>query len=125
MNDSEINHVVYSLMQRNEKLCHSRRHEEMVLVGGFCNFEKEMGENIRGYDVIITKWKNSIRSKIAASSVVYDSDPTDKRERRPVGKHCDTWDLYDPELEHDWYRFELFDMYNLLNPQQRNQHQLR
>ncbi|GJZ22629.1 hypothetical protein Tco_0559668 [Tanacetum coccineum] len=42
----------------------------------------------------------------------------------PVGKHCDTWDLYDPELEHDWYRFELFDMYNLLNPQQRHQHQV-
>nr|GEX97897.1 hypothetical protein [Tanacetum cinerariifolium] len=42
---------------------------------------------------------------------------------RPVGKHCNTWDWYDPELEHDWYRFELFDMYNLLNPQQRHQHQ--
>nr|GEU91190.1 pre-mRNA-splicing factor SYF1 [Tanacetum cinerariifolium] len=24
---------------------------------------------------------------------------------RPVGKHCGTWDWYDPELEHDWYRF--------------------
>ncbi|GKA62894.1 DNA-(apurinic or apyrimidinic site) lyase 2 [Tanacetum coccineum] len=36
---------------------------------------------------------------------------------RPVGKHCNTWDWYDPELEHDWYRFELFDMYNFLNPQ--------
>ncbi|GKD17563.1 hypothetical protein Tco_1206721 [Tanacetum coccineum] len=36
-------------------------------------FEKEMGENIRGYDAIITKWKNSIRPKIVAFSVVYDS----------------------------------------------------
>ncbi|GKB31900.1 DNA-(apurinic or apyrimidinic site) lyase 2 [Tanacetum coccineum] len=42
---------------------------------------------------------------------------------RPVGQHCGTWDWYDLELEHDWYRFELFDMYNLLNPQQRHQHQ--
>ncbi|GJY78588.1 hypothetical protein Tco_0484389 [Tanacetum coccineum] len=44
-----------------------------VLVGGCCYFEKEMGENNRGYDAIITKWKNSIRPKIVALSVVYDS----------------------------------------------------
>ncbi|GJV72550.1 hypothetical protein Tco_1492545 [Tanacetum coccineum] len=39
----------------------------------FAYFEKEMGENIRGYDAIITKWKNSIRPKIVAFSVVHDS----------------------------------------------------
>nr|GEY63263.1 putative reverse transcriptase, RNA-dependent DNA polymerase [Tanacetum cinerariifolium] len=42
---------------------------------------------------------------------------------RPIRKHCGTWDWYDPELEHDWYRFKLFDMNKLLNPQQRYQHQ--
>ncbi|GJS69367.1 DNA-(apurinic or apyrimidinic site) lyase 2 [Tanacetum coccineum] len=42
---------------------------------------------------------------------------------RRVGKHCGTWDWYDPELEHDWYRFKLFDMYNLLNLQQKHQQQ--
>ncbi|GJV10487.1 hypothetical protein Tco_1352028 [Tanacetum coccineum] len=36
-------------------------------------FEKGTGENIRGYDAIMTKWKNSIRPKIDAFSVVYDS----------------------------------------------------
>ncbi|GJZ74420.1 hypothetical protein Tco_0638566 [Tanacetum coccineum] len=39
----------------------------------FAYFEKEMGENIRGYDTIVTKWKHSIRPKIVAFSVVYDS----------------------------------------------------
>nr|GEV26704.1 hypothetical protein [Tanacetum cinerariifolium] len=39
----------------------------------FANFEKEMGRTIRGYDTIVTKWKNSIRPKIVAFSVVYDS----------------------------------------------------
>ncbi|GJY27127.1 hypothetical protein Tco_0401853 [Tanacetum coccineum] len=36
-------------------------------------FEKQIGENIRGHDAIITKWKNSMRLKIATFSVVYDS----------------------------------------------------
>ncbi|GKF95130.1 hypothetical protein Tco_0287865, partial [Tanacetum coccineum] len=39
----------------------------------FAYFEKEIGENIRGYDAIVTKWKNLIRPKIVAFSVVYDS----------------------------------------------------
>nr|GEY23655.1 hypothetical protein [Tanacetum cinerariifolium] len=43
--------------------------------------------------------------------------------KRHVRKHCSTWDWYNPELEHDWYHFEFFDMYILLNPQQRHQHQ--
>ncbi|GJS32081.1 hypothetical protein Tco_0530463 [Tanacetum coccineum] len=38
----------------------------------FANFEKDMGGIIRGYDVIVSKWKNSIRPKVAAFSVVYD-----------------------------------------------------
>nr|GEV45680.1 hypothetical protein [Tanacetum cinerariifolium] len=36
-------------------------------------FEKEMEENIRGYDVVIIQWKCTIRPKIAAFSVVYDN----------------------------------------------------
>ncbi|GKA63109.1 hypothetical protein Tco_0762715 [Tanacetum coccineum] len=39
----------------------------------FAYFEKEMGGTIRGYDAIITKWKHSIRPKIVAFSVIYDS----------------------------------------------------
>ncbi|GJY18184.1 hypothetical protein Tco_0389675 [Tanacetum coccineum] len=38
----------------------------------FANFEKDMGGTIRGYDAIVSKWKNSILSKVAAFSVVYD-----------------------------------------------------
>ncbi|GKG30691.1 hypothetical protein Tco_0423179, partial [Tanacetum coccineum] len=34
---------------------------------------KEIGGTIRGYDPIVTKWKHSIRPKIAAFSAVYDS----------------------------------------------------
>ncbi|GJV78645.1 hypothetical protein Tco_1514515 [Tanacetum coccineum] len=37
------------------------------------NFQKEMGENIRGYDTVVVKRKNSIHPKVAAFSVVYDS----------------------------------------------------
>ncbi|GJY64951.1 hypothetical protein Tco_0466411 [Tanacetum coccineum] len=33
----------------------------------------QLGRTIRGYDTIFSKWKNSIRPKIAAFSVVYDS----------------------------------------------------
>ncbi|GJZ80819.1 hypothetical protein Tco_0645813 [Tanacetum coccineum] len=36
---------------------------------------------------------------------------------------CDTWNWFDPELEHDWHRYQLFDTYNLLNPHERHQHQ--
>ncbi|GKD37790.1 hypothetical protein Tco_1257997 [Tanacetum coccineum] len=36
-------------------------------------FEKEMGENIRGYDAIIMKWKRTIRPKIATFSAVYNN----------------------------------------------------
>ncbi|GKA92022.1 hypothetical protein Tco_0813947 [Tanacetum coccineum] len=32
-----------------------------------------MGETIRGYDTVVVKWKNSIRPKVVAFSVVYDS----------------------------------------------------
>ncbi|GKB25576.1 hypothetical protein Tco_0864977 [Tanacetum coccineum] len=38
----------------------------------FANFEKDMGGTIRGYDAIVSKWKNSILPKVAAFSVVYD-----------------------------------------------------
>ncbi|GJX78368.1 hypothetical protein Tco_0325179 [Tanacetum coccineum] len=38
----------------------------------FANFEKDMGGTIRGYDVIVSKWKNSILSKVDAFSIVYD-----------------------------------------------------
>ncbi|GJS49248.1 hypothetical protein Tco_0599369 [Tanacetum coccineum] len=37
------------------------------------NFKKDMGGTIRGYDAIVSKWKNSIRPKVACFSVVYDS----------------------------------------------------
>nr|GEU39557.1 hypothetical protein [Tanacetum cinerariifolium] len=39
----------------------------------FAYFEKELGGTIRGHDTIVTKWKHSIRLKIAAFSVVYCS----------------------------------------------------
>nr|GEV94702.1 UBN2 domain-containing protein [Tanacetum cinerariifolium] len=39
----------------------------------FANFQKEMGETIRGYDTVFVKWKNSIRPKVVAFSVVYDN----------------------------------------------------
>ncbi|GJU90585.1 hypothetical protein Tco_1303008 [Tanacetum coccineum] len=38
----------------------------------FANFEKDMGGTIRGYDAIVSKWKNSILPKVVAFSVVYD-----------------------------------------------------
>ncbi|GKB10437.1 hypothetical protein Tco_0844360 [Tanacetum coccineum] len=38
----------------------------------FDNFEKDMGGTIREYDAIVSKWKSSIRPKVAAFSVVYD-----------------------------------------------------
>ncbi|GJV34975.1 hypothetical protein Tco_1407452 [Tanacetum coccineum] len=39
----------------------------------FDNFEKDIGGTIRECDAIVPKWKNSIRPKVAAFSVVYDS----------------------------------------------------
>ncbi|GKB47448.1 hypothetical protein Tco_0898201 [Tanacetum coccineum] len=38
----------------------------------FANFKKDMGGTVRGYDAIVSKWKNPIRLKVAAFSVVYD-----------------------------------------------------
>ncbi|GKC63525.1 hypothetical protein Tco_1096123 [Tanacetum coccineum] len=38
----------------------------------FANFEKDIGGTIREYDAIVSKWKNSIRPKVAVFSVVYD-----------------------------------------------------
>nr|GEW57129.1 hypothetical protein [Tanacetum cinerariifolium] len=38
----------------------------------FDNFEKYMGGTIPEYDAIVSKWKNSIRPKVVAVSVVYD-----------------------------------------------------
>ncbi|GJX66473.1 hypothetical protein Tco_0300816 [Tanacetum coccineum] len=38
----------------------------------FANFEKDMGGTIRGYDAIVSKWKNPILPKVVAFSVVYD-----------------------------------------------------
>nr|GEY72606.1 hypothetical protein [Tanacetum cinerariifolium] len=39
----------------------------------FENFKKEMRETIRKYDTVVIKWKNSIRPKVDAFSVVYES----------------------------------------------------
>ncbi|GKD06145.1 hypothetical protein Tco_1181119 [Tanacetum coccineum] len=36
------------------------------------NFKKDMGGTIRGYDAIVSKWKNLIRPKVVCFSVVYD-----------------------------------------------------
>nr|GEY28690.1 hypothetical protein [Tanacetum cinerariifolium] len=36
------------------------------------NFKKDIGGTVREYDAIFSKWKNSIRLKVAAFSVVYD-----------------------------------------------------
>ena len=38
---------------------------------------------------------------------------------KPMGKKCEVWDWYDVEIESDWYRMNLYEMYNTLNPQQR------
>lgn len=38
---------------------------------------------------------------------------------KPVRKKCEFWDWYDPEMDSDWYRMHLYQMYTLLNPQQR------
>ncbi|GKA95306.1 hypothetical protein Tco_0817344 [Tanacetum coccineum] len=40
---------------------------------------------------------------------------------KPGKKKCDTWDWYDLELESDWYRQNLYEIYVLLNPHQRRQ----
>ncbi|GKE81232.1 hypothetical protein Tco_1551232 [Tanacetum coccineum] len=39
----------------------------------FANFKEDMGGTVRGYDAIVSKWKNSIHPKVAYFSVVYDS----------------------------------------------------
>lgn len=43
------------------------------------------------------------------------------RNRYSPGKKCAFWDWYDPELEDDWYRYHMYEMYNLLNPNQRRE----
>ncbi|GKA31345.1 hypothetical protein Tco_0717650 [Tanacetum coccineum] len=50
-------------------------------------------------------------------------DNPSRRFLRPGRKNSKTWIWFDPELEQDWYRYQLFDMYNLLNPHERHQHQ--
>ncbi|GKE51723.1 hypothetical protein Tco_1486879 [Tanacetum coccineum] len=73
MDNSGRNNVVYSLVQRDENVRDMRHHEKRFWSDVFANFEKDMGGNIRGYDAIVVKWKNSICLKVAAFSVVYDS----------------------------------------------------
>ncbi|GJX85695.1 hypothetical protein Tco_0336469 [Tanacetum coccineum] len=72
MDNSGRNNVVYSLVQRDGNVRVKRHPEKRVLEGVFDNFEKDMGGTIREYDAIVSKWKNSIRPKVAAFSVVYD-----------------------------------------------------
>ena len=38
---------------------------------------------------------------------------------KPMRKKCAFWDWYDPEMDSDWYRMQLYEMYTLLTPQQR------
>ncbi|GJY91350.1 hypothetical protein Tco_0506546 [Tanacetum coccineum] len=38
---------------------------------------------------------------------------------RPVRKKCAKWDWFDEELDSDWYRMHLYEMYTQLNPNQR------
>nr|GFA28316.1 hypothetical protein [Tanacetum cinerariifolium]GFA28810.1 hypothetical protein [Tanacetum cinerariifolium] len=38
----------------------------------FVNLKEDIGGTVRGYDAIVSKWKNSIRLIVAAFSVVYD-----------------------------------------------------
>ncbi|GJT77995.1 phosphoglucosamine mutase family protein [Tanacetum coccineum] len=40
---------------------------------------------------------------------------------KPMKKKCEVWDWYDLEIESDWYKMNLYEMYNNLNPQQRRQ----
>nr|GEV34750.1 DNA-(apurinic or apyrimidinic site) lyase 2 [Tanacetum cinerariifolium] len=40
---------------------------------------------------------------------------------KPMKKKCEVWDWYDLEIKSDWYRMNLYEMYNTLNPQQRRQ----
>ncbi|GKB43933.1 hypothetical protein Tco_0888875 [Tanacetum coccineum] len=48
------------------------------------NFEKDMRGTIRGYDVIVLKWKNSIRPKVVA---VYRISNEVRLQERLVAKH--------------------------------------
>ncbi|GKA53094.1 putative reverse transcriptase domain-containing protein [Tanacetum coccineum] len=35
-------------------------------------------------------------------------------------KKCGYWEWYDPEIDHDWYKMHLYEMYIILNPNHRN-----
>ncbi|GJR44323.1 hypothetical protein Tco_1312426 [Tanacetum coccineum] len=72
MDNNGRNNVVYSLVQRDENVRVRRHHEKGFCSDFFDNFEKDMGGTIREYDAIVSKWKNSIRPKVAAFSFVYD-----------------------------------------------------
>ncbi|GKB80382.1 putative RNA-directed DNA polymerase, eukaryota, reverse transcriptase zinc-binding domain protein [Tanacetum coccineum] len=72
MDNNGRNNVVYSLVQRDKNVQAKRHHEKRFWEDVFDNFEKDMGGTIREYDAIISKWKNSIRPKVDAFSVVYD-----------------------------------------------------
>ncbi|GJR49722.1 DNA-(apurinic or apyrimidinic site) lyase 2 [Tanacetum coccineum] len=39
---------------------------------------------------------------------------------KPGKKKCGYWEWYDPEIDHDWYRMHLYEMYIILNPNHRN-----
>ncbi|GJW38951.1 hypothetical protein Tco_0064796 [Tanacetum coccineum] len=72
MDNSGRNNVVYSLVQRDGNVGVRRHHEKGFWEVVFDNFEKDMGGTIREYDAIVSKWKSSIRPKVAAFSDVYD-----------------------------------------------------
>ncbi|GJT70211.1 hypothetical protein Tco_1029497 [Tanacetum coccineum] len=36
-------------------------------------------------------------------------------------KKCNFWDWYDDDVENEWYRTHLYEMYRLLNPSQRRE----
>nr|GEX26196.1 DNA-(apurinic or apyrimidinic site) lyase 2 [Tanacetum cinerariifolium] len=40
---------------------------------------------------------------------------------KPMKKKCEVWDWYDLEIESDWYMMHLYEIYTILNPQQRRQ----
>nr|GFA83485.1 zinc finger C2H2-type/integrase DNA-binding domain-containing protein [Tanacetum cinerariifolium] len=39
---------------------------------------------------------------------------------KPGKKKCGYWEWYDPEIDHDWYRMHVYEMYIILNPNHRN-----
>nr|GEV52434.1 hypothetical protein [Tanacetum cinerariifolium] len=73
MDNSERDHVVYTLVQRMDKYDTRDSMKIGFWSEVFANFEKEMGRTIREYNTIVAKWKHSILPKVAMVSVVYDS----------------------------------------------------